>query len=214
MTKTRGDTRARILRTAADLFQRQGYGATGLNQVLAESGAPKGSLYFHFPRGKEQLAAEAVALAGGEMGARMASVVGSAGGARDAVLGVGELLARGLRESGFRDGCPVATVALEQAGDEGPISDACQVTYDAWLAGLAEAFRGWGAADDEATELAELVMSSLQGALLLAQVRRDTSVVSSVARRVGSVVARSLENANENENGKENRNKKGTGRNA
>lgn len=201
MTKPRGDTRARILRTAADLFQRQGYGATGLNQVLAESGAPKGSLYFHFPQGKEQLAAEAVALAGGEMGARMASVVGAAGGAEAAVLGVGELLAQGLRESGFRDGCPVATVALEQAGGEGPISDVCQVTYDAWLSGLADAFRGWGAADeDEATELAELVMSSLQGALLLAQVRRDTSVISSVARRVGSVVARSLENRKNLEN--------------
>ncbi|MGW6025813.1 TetR/AcrR family transcriptional regulator [Streptomyces sp. NPDC055099] len=194
MTKTRGETRARILRTAADLFQRQGYGATGLNQVLAESGAPKGSLYFHFPQGKEQLAAEAVALAGGEMGARMASVVGSAGGAQDAVLGLGELLAQGLRESGFRDGCPVATVALEQAGGEGPLGDVCQVTYDSWLSGLAEAFRGWGAADDEAAELADLVMSSLQGALLLAQVRRDSEVVSSVSRRVASVVARSLEN--------------------
>lgn len=191
MTKTRGDTRARILRTAADLFQRQGYGATGLNQVLAESGAPKGSLYFHFPQGKEQLAAEAVALAGGEMGARMASVMASAGGAEAAVLGVGELLAQGLRESGFRDGCPVATVALEQAGGEGPISDVCQGTYDAWLSGLTEALRGWGAADEEAPELAELVMSSLQGALLLAQVRRDTAVITSVARRVGSVVARS-----------------------
>ncbi|MGW5867787.1 TetR/AcrR family transcriptional regulator [Streptomyces sp. NPDC055239] len=192
MTKKRGETRARILRTAADLFQRQGYGATGLNQVLAESGAPKGSLYFHFPQGKEQLAAEAVALAGGELGERMASVVSSAAGPRDAVVGVGELLADELRESGFRDGCPVATVALEQAGGDGPISDVCRLTYDTWLLGLSESLRGWGAADDEAAELAELVLSSLQGALLLAQVRRDTSVISTVARRVASVVEQSL----------------------
>ncbi|MER5259498.1 TetR/AcrR family transcriptional regulator [Streptomyces sp. NPDC002855] len=193
MTKTRSDTRARILRTAAELFQRQGYGATGLNQVLAESGAPKGSLYFHFPQGKEQLAAEAVALAGGEMGVRMASVVGAAGGAREAVVGVGELLAEGLRGSDFRDGCPVATVALEQAGGEGPISEVCHVTYASWVLGFADALRGWGAADDEADELAELVMSSLQGALLLAQVRRDTSVLSTVSRRVAAVVVQSLE---------------------
>lgn len=193
VTRPRGETRARILRTAADLFQRQGYGATGLNQVLAESGAPKGSLYFHFPQGKEQLAAEALSLAGGEMGVRMADAVGAAGGPEDAVVRLGELLARGLRDSDFRDGCPVATVALEQAGDAGPIRDACRQTYDVWLTGIAERLRGWGADDAEAAELAELAMSSLQGALLLARVRRDTSVISSVARRIGSVVAQGVE---------------------
>ncbi|MEV8015772.1 TetR/AcrR family transcriptional regulator [Streptomyces sp. NPDC086554] len=194
MTRTRGETRARILRTAAELFQRQGYGATGLNQVLAESGAPKGSLYFHFPQGKEQLAAEAVALAGGEMGERMALAVGSAAGPEDAVRRLGELLAQGLRDSDFQDGCPVATVALEEAGGSGPIHDACRQTYDAWLSGLAERLRGWGATEDDARDLADLALSSLQGALLLARVRKDTSVIASVARRVGAVVEHGVRN--------------------
>ncbi|MGW2312246.1 TetR family transcriptional regulator, partial [Actinomadura luteofluorescens] len=71
----RGETRERVLRTAAELFQRQGYHGTGLNQVLAESGAPKGSLYFHFPDGKEQLASESVALSGRAVGEALAGAL-------------------------------------------------------------------------------------------------------------------------------------------
>ena len=48
-----------MIQTAAGLFRAQGYHATGLNQVLAEGGLPKGSLYFHFPGGKDQLVVEA-----------------------------------------------------------------------------------------------------------------------------------------------------------
>ena len=188
MVQSRGDTRARILRTAAELFQRQGYGATGLNQVLTASGAPKGSLYFHFPQGKEQLAAEAMALAGAETGGRMAAAVSAATGPAEAIAALGALLAQGLEDSDYRDGCPIATVALEEAGDAGPIHDACQETYRLWLSGLTGQLRGWGSSETEAQELADLAMSALQGALLLARVRRDTSVIHTVARRIGATV--------------------------
>src|SRR5919109_4577663 len=63
----RTDTRDRVIQTAASLFRAQGYHATGLNQVIAEGRAPKGSLYFHFPGGKEQLAVESLTLAGDEL---------------------------------------------------------------------------------------------------------------------------------------------------
>ena len=66
-----------MIRTAAGLFRAQGYHATGLNQVLAEGGLPKGSLYFHFPGGKEQLAVESLHLAGEELCAAMAAVLAS-----------------------------------------------------------------------------------------------------------------------------------------
>ncbi|MEV4456142.1 TetR/AcrR family transcriptional regulator [Microbispora sp. NPDC049633] len=183
----RNDTRERVLRTAAGLFQRQGYNATGLNQVLAESRAPKGSLYFHFPEGKEQLAAEAVAVAGGELGGRIAAAVAAAPGPAEAVARIGDLLARNLEESGFEEGCPVATVALEAAGGSEPIRSACDAAYASWLRGLADHLRGHGV--DEAEALADLVLSSLQGALLLARVRRDTGVIHTVTRRIGGLVA-------------------------
>ncbi|MEV7803291.1 TetR/AcrR family transcriptional regulator [Microbispora sp. NPDC088329] len=182
----RNDTRERVLRTAAGLFQRQGYNATGLNQVLAESRAPKGSLYFHFPEGKEQLAAEAVALSGGDLGERITAAVAAASGPAEAIALIGDLLAHDLEQSEFQEGCPVATVALEAAGASEPIRSACDAAYASWLDGLTRYLRGHGVGEAEA--LADLVLSSLQGALLLARVRRDTGVIHSVTRRIGALV--------------------------
>src|SRR5437764_4148865 len=56
----RGETRRRLVETTAQLLQRQGLNGTGVLEVLRESGAPRGSLYFHFPGGKEQLTVEAI----------------------------------------------------------------------------------------------------------------------------------------------------------
>ncbi len=188
------DTRARMLSTAATLFRRQGYNATGLNQILTESRAPKGSLYFHFPQGKEQLAAEAVAQSGAGLGLRMAGATAGAPDARAAVVAVAALLAQGLAESDFQEGCPVATVALESATGSEPIRTACADTYAAWLQGLAARLRHSGVAEREAGELADLVLASLQGALLLARVRRDVAVIHSVGEQVGAVVAQAVRN--------------------
>lgn len=181
----RGQTRERLLHTAGDLFRRQGYGATGLSQVIAESGSPKGVLYFHFPDGKEQLAAESVAASGAALGARMAAAIGAADGIAAALAAVGDLFAADLESSGFQDGCPVATVALDAAHESEPIRDACLAVYDSWQAGLARYLIGQGIAPGEAGDLSALVLSSLQGALLLARVRRDVRVLGVTARRLG-----------------------------
>jgi TetR/AcrR family transcriptional regulator, lmrAB and yxaGH operons repressor len=182
------DTRERVLRAAAGLFQRQGYGATGLTQVLTESRAPKGSMYFHFPNGKEQLATESVILSGRELGDTLADLVLSAPDGPAAMTALGEYFAAELERSDFRNGCPVATVALEASSDSEPIRAACDDTYASWLEGLTVAMRGWGIA--EAESLAALVLSSLQGALLLARVQRDVTIIGSVTEQLAGLVAR------------------------
>ncbi|QVY61798.1 TetR/AcrR family transcriptional regulator [Cytobacillus gottheilii] len=60
--KGKQNTKDIILQTATRLFQRQGYNGTGLNQIIEESGAPKGSIYYHFPNGKEEIAIEAISM--------------------------------------------------------------------------------------------------------------------------------------------------------
>src|SRR6266511_934567 len=157
------DTRQRVVRTAAELFRRQGYHATGLNQILTASRAPKGSLYFHFPGGKEQMAVEAVAASGTEMCAYI----------RDP-------LATQLMTSGYLDGCPVAAVAQDAAGASEPIRTACAQAYATWLDAIEAALRGWGMQAERSALLAAVVLSSVEGALLLARVQCDTGPLRAV----------------------------------
>jgi TetR/AcrR family transcriptional repressor of lmrAB and yxaGH operons len=168
-----GETRERLLRTAAGLFRTQGYHATGLNQVVAAGRAPKGSLYFHFPGGKEQLAVESVALAAGEVHADLRAV-------RD-LDGALELFAEHLVESGFTRGCPVATVALDAAGESEPIREACVSAYGSWQDVLVDFLLRRGVPADRAPGLATTVLAAVEGALLLAKTRRDVAPLRQVA---------------------------------
>lgn len=170
----RGETRERLLRTAATLFQAQGYHATGLNQVVAEGRAPKGSLYFHFPDGKEQLAAESLALSAGEVRRRLRGV-----GDLDAAL---EFFAARLVASDFRDGCPVATVALDAAADSERIRSACADAYGSWREVLVDFLVRQGIHVDRAPGLATTVLAAVEGALLLAKTQRDVAPL----RQVGA----------------------------
>src|SRR5262252_950767 len=130
------DTRARMLETTGRLLQLRGYHGTGLNEIVAASGAPRGSLYFHFPGGKEQLAVAAMRGAGAQLAGGIDAVLASSD---DLGVALGRLvdgLAAGLEASGFANGCPIATVALEAAGTSEPIRGAAREAFDAWLRAL------------------------------------------------------------------------------
>ncbi|ONI78668.1 TetR family transcriptional regulator [Actinosynnema sp. ALI-1.44] len=161
----KNDTRERVLRTAATLFRAQGYHATGLNQVLAEGGAPKGSLYFHFPGGKEQLAVESLQLSGGELCEQLKLAA-----SLDDVI---DLLATRLEESDFRDGCPITTVALDAAGDSEQIREACDTAYLSWESVIADYLERQGVPSPAA--LATTVLAAIEGALILARTRKDVT---------------------------------------
>ena len=185
-------TRRRVLETAARLFQRQGYAATGLNQVLTESRAPKGSLYFHFPGGKEQLAAESITISGTRVGEQMAAIVSAAEDPAGAISGLANLFAANLSGSEFHSGCPVATVALEAAADSEVIRSRCESVYGAWAEGLSVALERWGVAPQDCLPVAEFAICALQGAILLAKVRRDARVLDSVARQLAGQISQSI----------------------
>jgi TetR/AcrR family transcriptional repressor of lmrAB and yxaGH operons len=181
-----------VLRTAATLFQTQGYHATGLNQVLAEGGAPKGSLYFHFPGGKEQLASEALTLAGGEMCQLIKETLHAAEEPEAAVETVLEYLADALVSSDFTAGCPVATVALDAAGGSDTIRSACDHVYQSWTDVIADFLAGHGVDADRSSALAVVLVASIEGALLLARTQRDVAPLRAVGAHLRLTIAEAM----------------------
>jgi AcrR family transcriptional regulator len=186
----RTDTRQRMLDTAADLFHSQGYHATGLTQLITAGGAPKGSLYFHFPGGKEQLAAEAVRHSSERTGALLEAILRDAPDAVTAIDRTVEALASFLTESDFQRGCPLATVALDAAAESEPIREACAAGYSSWHEVLAAYFAGQQLSAERSDELATVVLAAIEGGLLLARTRRDLAPLRAVATHLHATLDR------------------------
>jgi TetR/AcrR family transcriptional repressor of lmrAB and yxaGH operons len=186
----RGESKGAFITATQELLRRRGYSASGLSDIVASSGAPKGSLYFHFPGGKEELAIAAVERSGGQLRDAMATILD---GSEDADEAIGHLirsLAAGLTESQFADGCPIATVALETAAESEPMRAAARAAFDSWLEILAERMTRDGLDPALAEQRALLVLAAIEGGLMLARVRRDLApllAVSTQLRALGAV---------------------------
>jgi TetR/AcrR family transcriptional repressor of lmrAB and yxaGH operons len=172
--------RADAIATAARLFHRQGYHGTGLAQVLAESGAPKGSFYFHFAGGKEQLAVEAAEASSAVVEALITSAGRHAHDAPDVVRRVGRAIACWLEESGFAEGCAVATLTAEASATSPALRQACENAYARWRQLFAEALQQHGVAAGPARELATLTVAAIEGATLIARAERRADAVNTV----------------------------------
>ncbi|WP_250562314.1 TetR/AcrR family transcriptional regulator [Sphaerisporangium fuscum] len=177
-----------MLDATRDLVEAGGYYGTGLNQVLAVSGAPRGSLYFHFPQGKDQLVAEAMIRGGAEVAATVEELAGSAADAAGLVTAILTTLGDRLEASGWTKGCPVATVVLEVAATNDELQKVCADIYASWRAGLAARIAADGHSGQEAEELATFVLAMIEGALLLARAERSRTPIDAVARRVTALL--------------------------
>jgi TetR/AcrR family transcriptional regulator, lmrAB and yxaGH operons repressor len=171
---TKGErTRGKLVATTAELLQRQGYHATGLGQIVEDSGAPRGSMYFHFPGGKEDLAIAALELASIAWRARIEDVIRGAPDLGAAVEEVCELLADDLAASNYEHGCPVAAVALEASATSDRIRTTVVAHYDAWRDAIVAYTHELGIARGPARQLATFTLAAIEGALLLAKVQRS-----------------------------------------
>lgn len=179
------NSRERLLGAAADLLQRRGYDGTGLQDVVKESGAPKGSLYFHFPDGKQQLAAEAISLSGQAVHGALGHLLESAPSVAVAVRRMTELQAKALEGSGFERGCPVAATALDVGATVSePVRAACDTSFSSWIDVIAEALRAEGMTRARARTEATFALSTIEGALILARVSRDAGPVRTAGREL------------------------------
>jgi TetR/AcrR family transcriptional repressor of lmrAB and yxaGH operons len=178
-----------MLDAAGRLFRAGGYHATGLNQVLAEGRAPKGSFYFHFPGGKEQLAAEAMREAAQAIGAQLAEVAERAPDAVSAIEAVIDRLGAELVASDYRCGCPLATVALDASGDSDVIASACADGYRMWRDALVGLLERHGVPSVRSVGLASVALAAIEGGLLLARTARSLTPLHDVRDHLAETFA-------------------------
>lgn len=184
----RSDTRDRVLRAAARLFRRQGYEATGLKELVAESDAPWGSLYHHFPGGKEHLGVEAIRMSGAGYCRLIAKVADEADSTAAAIQRMFELSSEALDRSDFADGCPIANVAVETANTHDALRHACSEVFAAWAGLTAERLEANGVPRTDAREAAHFVVAAYEGAIVLARAHKDTAPLHSTARYVVAAI--------------------------
>lgn len=186
------DTRERMVETAAALIARRGVEANSIGDILAASGAPRGSLYHHFPGGKGELVLEATRLAVGRITAAIEQVMAES---RDPIAGVrGYLTAAGeeLRDSDWTIGCPVAPVVLDDPEAGTPLADLCRDTFASWEQIFATHLEAAGLESVRAASLATVIVAAGEGALLMARTRRSLAPLDAVAEELAQLLGSAL----------------------
>jgi AcrR family transcriptional regulator len=185
-------TKDRILDASSELFRRQGLTGTGIKQILAQADAPFGSLYHHFPGGKDQLAAETIKRAGAYYGQLVADKIAEhpdvVSGIRAAFISAGEA----LEETGYADACPIETVALEVASTNEPLRQATAEVFESWAAALTAMLTHEGVERTHARALALTIIAALEGAFVLARAARRTDALEACGDAMASLVEAAL----------------------
>ncbi|WP_432058090.1 TetR/AcrR family transcriptional regulator [Streptomyces sp. bgisy022] len=176
--------------SAAQLIRRDGVGATGMRDVAAHADAPRGSLQHYFPGGKEQLVNEAVGWAGGYAADRVGRFVAAL--PEPTPSGLFAAMVRQWTDeyasTGFAGGCPVAAATVDCAGAPGSTRQAVASAFTRWTGAVAAALVEMGVPPERAASLATVMISALEGAILLARAEQDVRPLTAVVRELGPVL--------------------------
>src|SRR5229473_4528199 len=126
------DSKGKTLAAAAKLFRQQGYHGTALQDILAAGGSPRGSLYFHFPKGKEEIGGAALTLAGEALRQGIAKAAEASENAEMFLTRIVRAMASDLEKSDYKEGCPIATTALETAAQSEVLGAATRNAFQKW----------------------------------------------------------------------------------
>ncbi|MBZ9658639.1 TetR/AcrR family transcriptional regulator [Mesorhizobium sp. ESP-6-4] len=186
------DTRTRMIEATALLIRKRGYHGTSLNDILSASAAPRGSLYFHFPGGKDQLVVEVTRASVADVTERLGAALLEESDPAVAVHHIYQSVGRMLEENEFSLGCPVAPVVLDAPNDVPDLVEICRSAFEQWIGLLRQAFMRAGVPERRAQALALLVESSLEGLMVIARATRDRTPVQAVADEVAALVEQAV----------------------
>ena len=195
MSPRKNGSRDRMVLSAAELLREYGASATSIDRVLAHSGAPRGSVYHHFPGGRAQLIDEAVTLAGDFVAGLIDAAMETAMETDDPVQAVDAFVAlwRGrLVESDFRAGCPVVAVAVETNDDAPQLARSAAAAFARWQEALAALFLRHGLAEERSRRLAAFVIAAVEGAVIMCRAERSTAPLEATATEIHDLLTSAL----------------------
>ena len=151
------DSKEKTVVAAAKLFSQRGYHGTALNDILDAAGSPRGSLYFHFPGGKEEIGEVASGLAGEAVRKVITNAAETSNNVEDFLKHIVQTMASNLERSDYTEGCPIATTALETAAQSDVLGSAARNAFQSWEHELTRGLERFGL--KRATLLATMVLS-------------------------------------------------------
>ncbi len=170
-------TRDRLIAAMLDALRTRGFHGIGLAELLRASDTPKGVLYHHFPGGKAELAVAAINLAVAHLLVGLDKVFERESDPVKALNLWMDSAQKGLARSGYEQGCPLATIALESTAEDQEIRDAIANGFASLRTGLADQLIKARIDDVRARSLAALIVSAYEGALLQARVAGKVTVM-------------------------------------
>ena len=173
--------RDRIVRSAAALVRERGVHGVGLREIVAHANGPRGSLQRYFPGGKTQLITEALNLAGAEVLEATESGLLMAATLADAIDAIFAPWRHVLLESNFTMGCPLAATVIDASGDD-RLREEARGLLDQWRDSVHAALVKFGANKSTAADDASVLLSALEGALILSRAHQDTQPLDTVQR--------------------------------
>ena len=187
-----GNARQQILEAACSLMERQGYHGSGLNEIIKVSGAPRGSLYYYFPEGKEELVEQAIELRGGEVAGRIRTNLAAFEDPAEAVRVFIHRIADSLEATQFSTGGPLTAVAMETASSSPRLNLACRAAFGEIQAAFAGKLFAAGLAERAAQDLALFIVAAIEGGVLLSRTGHSSAPLRLVADQLSAFLSARL----------------------
>jgi TetR/AcrR family transcriptional regulator, lmrAB and yxaGH operons repressor len=183
------DPKAAMIDAATTLFRRRGYEGVGVAELIAVSGAPRGSLYFHFPGGKEQIAIEAVRKASHAVLDGIRARAQATTTIEDYIDTACTGWAANLDASDFENGCIIALVGLEAASASPALKEEAANAFAEWEVELSRMASEKGLPEPQSRAFARAFIGAVEGAIMLARTRQQSSAMFDAAAPMKAYVA-------------------------
>lgn len=183
-----------MLIAAVDLFAARGYEGVGIAELLTKSGAPRGSLYFHFPGGKEQIGAEVVARVGAEVAARFRGLHDSGVDLETFIDRVFKTTAKESKERLYKASCPMAAIATGFGNDNPKLASAVRTAFTSWEAEIRGAALARGMTEANAAVFASAMLSAMEGAFIISKAQESSAPHENASRAIKALAMSLLPN--------------------